>query len=51
MTLRLSAQSVTVKEVKIVGDCYAVYAVNKVDQPVNNYYHRLSLKLVGLITN
>lgn len=51
LKVRLSAQSIMVKQVKIVGDCYAVYAVNKVGQPVNNYYHPVSLKLVGPITN
>ena len=51
LKLRLSALSVTVKQVKIVGDCYAVYAVNKVGQPVNNYYHPVSLKIVAPIPN
>ena len=40
-----------VTQVKVVGDCYAVYAVNKVGQPVNNYYHPVSLKIVGPIPN
>jgi hypothetical protein len=47
---RLSAQAIMVKQVKIVGDCYAVYAVNKANQPVNNYYHPVTLKVVGPIT-
>ena len=40
-----------VKQVKVVGDCYAVNAANKVGQPVNNYDHPVSLKIVGPITN
>lgn len=48
---KLSAQSIKVTQVKIAGDCYAVYAVNKAGQQVNNYYHPVSLKLVGPITN
>ena len=51
LKLRLSAQSVTVKELKVVGDCYAVYAVNKSNQPVNNYCHPVTLKVVGPIPN
>jgi len=46
---RLSAQSIMVKQVKVVGDCYAVYATNKANQPVNNYYHPVTLKIVGPI--
>lgn len=48
---RLSAQSITVTQVKVVGDCYAVYAVNSVGQPVDAYYHPVSLKPVGPIKN
>jgi hypothetical protein len=48
---RLSAQAIKVQQVKIVGDCYAVYALNKANQPVNNYYHPVTLKLVGPIPN
>jgi len=51
LTKRLSAQAIKVKQVKIVGDCYAVYAVNKANQPVNNYYHPVTLKVVGPIPN
>jgi len=48
---KLSAQSIMVTEVKLAGDCDAVYALNKANQPVNNYYHPVSLKLVGPIKN
>jgi hypothetical protein len=48
---RIAAQSITVKQVNIVGDCYAVYAVNKVNQPVNTYYHPVTLMPVGPIPN
>jgi len=46
---RLSAQAISVKEVKIVGDCYAVYAVSRIGEPVNNFYHPFTLKIVGPI--
>ena len=45
------AQSIMVTQVKVVGDCYAVYAVNKAGQPVNAYYHPVSLKPVGPFTS
>lgn len=48
---KLSAQSIMVTQVKVAGDCYAVYALNKANQPVNNYYHPVSLKIVGPIPN
>ena len=51
LTKRLSAQAIKVKQVKVVGDCYAVYAVNKANQPVNTYYHPVTLKPVGPIPN
>lgn len=47
----LIKQTLAVKQVKVVGDCYAVYAVNHVGQPANAYYHPVSLKLVGPIPN
>jgi hypothetical protein len=50
LTLLLSRQAIKVKQVKVVGDCYAVYAVNKSNLPVNNYYHPVTLKVVGPIT-
>jgi len=40
-----------VTKVAVAGDCHAVYAVNKVNQPVNNYYHPVTLKIVGPIPN
>lgn len=48
---QLVKQSITVKQVKIVGDCYAVYAMTHVGQPSNNYYHPVTLKIVGPIPN
>lgn len=46
---RLSAQSIKVTKIVVAGDCYAVYATNKVNQPVNNYYHPVTLKIVAPI--
>jgi hypothetical protein len=47
----LIKQSITVQTVKIVGDCYAVYAVTHIGQPANSYYHPVTLKVVGPIPN
>jgi hypothetical protein len=47
----LVKQSITVKSVKIVGDCYAVTAVTHIGQPANAYYHPVTLKSVGPIPN
>jgi len=51
LTTLLARQSTKVKQIKVVGDCYAVYAVNKANQPVNYYYHPVTLKPVGPIPN
>ena len=47
----LVKQSMAVQKVKIVGDCYAVYAMTHVGQPANAYYHPVTLKSVGPIPN
>jgi hypothetical protein len=47
----LGRQAIKVKKITVAGDCYAVYAVNKANQPVNNYYHPVTLKIVGPIPN
>ena len=44
-------QSMAVPKVKLVGDCYAVYAMTHVGQPANAYYHPVTLKSVGPIPN
>ncbi|MGE0032046.1 MAG: PepSY domain-containing protein [Steroidobacteraceae bacterium] len=51
LKLHLVKQTLAVKQVKIVGDCYAVYAVTHIGQPANGYYHPVTLKLVGPIPN
>jgi len=51
LTTLLARQSTKVKQINVVGDCYAVYAVNKANQPVNTYYHPVTLKPVGPIPN
>lgn len=43
--------AVAVEQIKIVGDCYAVYAMSHLDQPANSYYHPVTLKPVGPIPN
>jgi hypothetical protein len=45
----LGRQGTKVTKITVAGDCYAVYAVNKANQPVNNYYHPVTLKIVGPI--
>jgi hypothetical protein len=51
VVLHLTKQQLALKQLKTVGDCYAVYATNKVGQPVNNYYHPVTLQIVGPIPN
>lgn len=51
LKLLLARQSIEVKKLNIVGDCYAVYAVNNANQPVNFYYHPVTLKPVAPIPN
>ena len=51
LKLYLTKQSMAVKQIKIVGDCYAVYAVSHLGQPANSYYHPVTLKPVGPIPN
>ena len=51
LKLHLTKQSLAVKQVKVVGDCYAVYAVTYRGQPANAYYHPVTLKSVGPIPN
>jgi hypothetical protein len=46
---QLIKQTIVVKKVTIVGDCYAVYAENHIGQPANAYYHPVTLKSVGPI--
>jgi len=45
----LTKQSMAVSQVKVVGDCYAVYAVTHLGQPANAYYHPVTLKVVAPI--
>lgn len=49
LKLLLGRQAIAVKKIMIVGDCYAVYAVNKSGGPANYYYHPVTLKPVGPI--
>ncbi len=47
----LIKQTIVVKRVTIVGDCYAVYGETHIGQPANAYYHPVTLKSVGPIPN
>lgn len=49
LTTLLGRQGIKVTKILVAGDCYAVYAVNKVNQPANNYYHPVTLKIVAPI--
>jgi hypothetical protein len=51
LKLLLIRQSIKVTQIKVVGDCWAVYATNKANQPVNYYYHPVTLKPVAPIPN